>query len=212
MQPSVLYIGHGSLRFTAKNGSVVYVDPFFPGDYSVPADLILLTHNRPGGVDLSLVTQKEECLVVTPEDAVNEGGYNIFGFKGVVVNSYETLNDQKIRTLGAGYMILLGNGIKVYCAGDTVKTTDMEKQLSLLAIDYAFLPIDGETTMSPSEAAECAEVMEVTYAIPIHNDYSVLQTLEYSDKGVDEFDFDKKIVLKYGESLDLERFDPFSEF
>ncbi len=212
MQPSVLYIGHGSLRFIAKNGTVVYVDPFFPGDYSMPADIILLTHNRKNGVDLSLVTQKDDCLIVTPEDAVNDDNYNIFGFKGVVVNSYETLNDQKVRTLGAGFMILLGNGIKVYCAGDTVKTTDMEKELSQLAIDYAFLPIDGETTMSPAEASECAEIMETTYAIPIHNDYKVLETLQYSDKGLDEFDFERKIILKYGDTLPLEKFDPLSEY
>ncbi len=209
MQPSVLYIGHGSLRFMAKNGTVVYVDPFFPGDYSKPADIILITHNRKEGLDLSLVTQKEDCLVVLPEEASNNGEFNMFGYKGVSLSSYETLNHRHVRTFGAGYLLYLGE-IKVYCAGDTSKTYHMEKFLAELNVDYAFLPIDGETTMTPAEAVDCANVISTRHAIPIHNDYSVLKSLEYSDKGIEEFDFEGKIVLKYGETLELEAFNPYS--
>ncbi len=209
MPSTVLYIGHGSLRFTAKNKTVVYIDPFFPGDYSKPADIILITHNRPGGVDLSLVTQKEDCLVVMPEEASNEGNFNMFGFKGVSLSSYETLNHHQVRTFGAGYLLYFDD-IKVYCAGDTSKTYHMEKFLAELSVDYAFLPIDGETTMTPAEAVECAKVIGTHNAIPIHNDYKVLETLEYSDKGIDEFDFENKIVLKYGEELELEKHSIFN--
>ncbi len=211
MPSTVLYIGHGSLRFITKNGTVVYVDPFFPGDYSKPADIILITHNRPTGVDLSLVTQNDDCLVVLPEEASNNGDFNMFGFKGVSLSSYETLNHHHVRSFGAGYLLIIDD-IKVYCAGDTSKTYHMEKFLAELSVDYAFLPIDGETTMSPAEAVECAKVIGTRIAIPIHNDYSVLETLEYSDKGIEEFDFEDKVILKYGEELELEKYNIFNMY
>ena len=41
MTPKLTWIGHASLKIQTAQGAVVYVDPYAPGDYSQPADLIL---------------------------------------------------------------------------------------------------------------------------------------------------------------------------
>ncbi len=42
--PLLLFQGHASLRLTANDGRVVYIDPYKGKGYDVPADIILITH------------------------------------------------------------------------------------------------------------------------------------------------------------------------
>lgn len=40
------YFGRSSVKIKTASGLVVYIDPYAPGDYSEPADLILVTHGH----------------------------------------------------------------------------------------------------------------------------------------------------------------------
>ena len=42
----LFYQGHASLRITTNSGKVIFVDPFAGEGYSVPADLVLVTHDH----------------------------------------------------------------------------------------------------------------------------------------------------------------------
>ena len=65
----------------------------------------------------------------------------------------------------AGYVIH-ADGIRVYHAGDTALTTDM--QLLEGQVDVALLPIGDNFTMGPDDAARAVEMIRPGRVVPIH--------------------------------------------
>jgi len=65
---------------------------------------------------------------------------------------------------GNGYIVTLG-GLRVYIAGDTACTSEMR---ALRSIDIAFLPMNLPFTMSPIDAAECAQAFKPRIVYPYH--------------------------------------------
>ena len=53
------YQGHGSYRITAKDGRVIYIDPYAGDGYDLPADGILVTHQHHDHNKIELVTRKK---------------------------------------------------------------------------------------------------------------------------------------------------------
>jgi L-ascorbate metabolism protein UlaG (beta-lactamase superfamily) len=202
MKPTLTFIGHGSLKLKTSAGKVIYIDPFFPGDYSEKADILLVTHNHHDHNAVNKVKQVEACLVVMPDKALSQGNYHTFECCAVKITAVEAYNAKHKKDECVGY-VLEFDGLKVYCAGDTSKTNDMAGKLSQMKLDYALLPIDGVFNMGPIEASECAEMLHVRHAIAIHNAPMSTMTGKYSSQGIDKFSHPGKIVLKYGESMEL---------
>ena len=165
-ETKLLYQGHSSFRFTAKNGTVIYLDPFAPSGYDLPADLVLVTHQHGDHNQVQLVTQKPDCVVITQDEALAGGKHNTFTVKGVVIEAVEAYNDWHQITEAVGYIITI-DGIKVYAAGDT-STTGQMKTFAAEKLDYAFLPCDGVFNMDGNEAGECAKTINAKHTIPIH--------------------------------------------
>jgi L-ascorbate metabolism protein UlaG (beta-lactamase superfamily) len=46
MATKLLYQGHGSLRITAADGRVIFLDPYAGEGYDKPGDIILVTHQH----------------------------------------------------------------------------------------------------------------------------------------------------------------------
>jgi L-ascorbate metabolism protein UlaG (beta-lactamase superfamily) len=200
-----VFIGHGSLKFITKEGKVIYVDPAFPGgDYSQPADMILITHRHGDHDNEKIVAKAENCLIVFPEDALKDGLYNTIEKDSIVATAVEAHNQNHSRNECVGYVISF-DGFNIYCAGDTSKTEHMSSKLPKMNIDYAFLPIDGFYNMDPKEASECAEIINTRYALPIHNDPKSMSTGEFFETGFDEFTHNGKIILKHGEILEFKK-------
>ncbi len=207
MKPTLTYIGHSSYKLCAADGRVIYVDPFFkPGGktelYDEPCDILLVTHNHGDHNEVALVTSKPGCTLITPENALQNGAHQTFDVDGIHIMAVQAYNDKHKVEECVGYVVEL-DGVKVYCSGDTSKTDDMSQKLAYMGLDYALLPTDGFYNMSPMEASECAEIMNVRHAIPIHNDPGATKTWEYSDKGIADFTHAGKIVLTYGQRMEL---------
>lgn len=96
------------------------------------------------------------------------------------------------------------NGKKVYHAGDTGLTKDMEL-LSRYRIDAALLPIGDFYTMGPEDALEAVKMIKPKYVIPMHyNTFpAISQNPELFEKNVRERTDSKVILLKPGESMEL---------
>ncbi len=201
MKPVYTYIGHGSHKFKTSKGTVIYVDPFFHGDYSEPAQILLVTHNHHDHNQVDKVSVSELGLVVMPEMAY-DGEYHEFSHEDVKVKAVAAYNQNHKKEECVGY-VLEFDGLKFYVAGDTSKTTEMETVLAPMELDYAVLPIDGVYNMGPEEASECAKIMKVKHVFPSHNDPASTKTWEYSELGLDKFIHPGKIVLKHGESFEL---------
>jgi len=195
-----VFYGHGTLRLDTAAGQSVFIDPHFPGDYSVPADFILVTHRHFDHVGaLDRVIRAPGCVEIMPEDAVKDGKYLEMEKSGVKITAVEASNANHDPRCCVGY-IIEADGIRVYCAGDTSKTADMEKMGD---IAWAFLPIDGIYNMGPEEASECARIIAPGVAFPIHNDPRSNSDFTFYPTGFDRFDYPSTVVLRPGESFPL---------
>lgn len=188
------YLGHGSLRFMADNGKVIYVDPYWGDDYGVPADVILVTHQHSDHNQVEKVTKKPDCRIITDADALEGGKHNSFDLGYLKIDSVLADNKNHSPKSCVGYVLTIDDK-KVYCSGDTSYNTDMDK---LSGIDYALLPIDGIYNMDAEEATRCAGIIGAKHSIPIHTDPS-----GYLEEKVDKFTATGKLAVKPGETISL---------
>ena len=164
--PKLLYQGHGSLRLTADDGRVIYIDPYKGKGYDMPADIILVTHQHHDHNKISLCTQKNGCRVITNVEALENGVHNSFDVDGITIQAVEAMNKKHDPKECVGYIITI-DGVKIYASGDTSKTNQMES-FALLKLDYALFPGDGIYNMGLAEAAECARIVGAKHNSIIH--------------------------------------------
>jgi L-ascorbate metabolism protein UlaG (beta-lactamase superfamily) len=188
------YLGHGSLRFEASGGQVIYLDPYGGDDYGPAADLVLVTHQHHDHNAVEKVTLKPDARIITEADALKDGRHGSFDLGWVQVDAVLAHNRNHDPRCCVGYVIHL-DGLKIYCAGDTSSTNDMTRMKD---IDYALLPIDGIYNMGPEEATACAELIGARYAIPIHTDPS-----GYLDEKIARFTPSNRLLVRPGETIEL---------
>lgn len=172
-QASLAYFGRSSVRVISAAGFTVYFDPYAPGDYSMPADLVLVTHGHGDHNAIDLVTLKPDGVIIAPMGAVSghkyqpihEGSVNRVG--SVSIRAVAAYNKNHDRRSCVGYVVDLG-GLVIYHAGDTSYIPEMAS-LAGYGIDYALLPTDGFYNMDGVEAARCAEAVHAKVAVAIHS-------------------------------------------
>jgi L-ascorbate metabolism protein UlaG (beta-lactamase superfamily) len=197
--PKLLYQGHGSYRLTADDGRVIYVDPFAGKGYDIPADFILVTHQHHDHNRTSRVTQKPGCRIISNVEALSGGRHNTFTLNGgLTVEAVEARNAKHDPRYCVGYIVTL-DGVKLYCAGDTSMTGQMEGYAKR-ELDYALLPTDGVFNMGFDEAANCASLIGAKHNIPIH-----MNPLKLFDKqkAANKWDAPNKLVLAPGQEIEL---------
>ena len=197
------YFDHASLRIDARDGTTIYVDPFAPGDYTVPADIILVTHDHFDHNQTDMPAKKEGCRIITFADANKDGKYETYEIGNVKIEAVESYNKNHKKEACAGYIITV-DGVSVYHAGDT----SMTEQMSTFAarkLDYALLPMDGYYNMGFKEAAECAAVIGAKHTIPIHTAprSPEMKGITFSQGIADRFDAPTKLVVQPGETIEL---------
>jgi len=193
----LLYQGHGSFRITSKDGIVIYVDPYAGEGYDLPADIILVTHQHGDHNQVKLVTQKADCTIITNAEALEGGTHNIFTINGIFIESVEASNKNHNPKECVGFIINI-DGLKIYAAGDTSKTSEME-EFPEKEIDYALLPCDGIYNMDLEEAAECAEIIGAKHNIPIHMKPGEL----FDRERAESFDAPNRLIVEAGEEIVL---------
>lgn len=172
---------HSSIKI-AKD-KIVYIDPFRINEVPHDADYIFITHSHYDHFSTQdiLKVAKIDTVFVSTEDT--KSSLELMGIPEdqiVIVepnNNYE-LKDIKVETVPSynenkkyhpkennwvGYVIEL-NGNKYYIAGDTDNISEVQN----IKCDIAFLPIGGEFTMNPQEAAELANKIECKIVVPTH--------------------------------------------
>lgn len=193
----LLYQGHASLRITASNGTVMYVDPYVGEGYEKPADIVLITHQHGDHNQLGLITQNPGCRVITEKEALANGLHNTFTVNGIHIEAVTAENKNHNPLHSVGYIITI-DGVIIYAAGDTSKTKQMES-FPEKNIDYALLPCDGVYNMDLPEAAECAKIIGAKHNIPIH-----MKPGELFDRSrAESFDSPNRLVLEPGEEITL---------
>lgn len=189
----LIFFGHASFKLTTKSGTVIYVDPFYKGDYSAPADIALITHEHYDHNRVDLLTLKKDGIILRASDFLPD--YKTISAKGVTITAVPARN--KNHSSGCVGYIVKCDGKTLYFAGDTSKTEYMS---SLSGIDYAFLPTDGIFNMDAVEATECAKLIGARYCVPIHTERP---EEKFNEAVVKKFTPENKLVIKPGTEIEL---------
>ncbi len=197
------YLGHASLCLETREGKVIYIDPYAgdDSDYEKPADLILATHDHYDHNEITKVKNRAtDVKIITEKEALKDGQHQTFHFDFADIEAVEAgYNKFHDETKCVGYLITLTSGTKLYVAGDTTITPQMDT-LASRHIDYAFFPMEGIYTMTPEEATIAASKVQAKHSIPYHTDAN---SNEINHATVDKFTADNKFVIEKGETINL---------
>ena len=181
--PIVTPIVHASVMIEF-DGTIIHIDPHQSIDYSsyAKANIILITHNHQDHFDENKIKQllgpstrvfgpmgvfeasrEIEVEVLSYGEIITIGGLEI-----EVIPAYNIQRGFHPRGLNNGYLLTIDMN-RIFIGGDTECTPELR---ALEDIDIALLPIDGQFTMSPSEAAECFDSIRPKQAIPYHQNRS----------------------------------------
>lgn len=198
----LLYLGHASLRLTTREGKVIYIDPYAgtPEAYSVPADLILVTHAHYDHFDLAKVQHRNPyCQVITHVEALANGEHQTFDLGYVKIQAVEAgCNPNHDIHECVGYILTLSSGVKIYVAGDTSITPQMPA-LAAEHLDYAFFPCDGVYNMDAKTATEAANLVQAAHSVPYHTKPGAL----FDEHIAADFSPAHRLIVKPGETLKL---------
>ena len=188
------YHGHSTFSLTTDDGTRIVIDPFFednpwtdvdPAD--VKADFIFCTHGHfDHFVDAIPIAKATGATLVGTFEVVEYaqsqgvenahpmhigGGWDFpFGRVKMTIALHGGMvhgdGAQGFTTNPAGLLFDFGPGKRLYHAGDTGLTMDM--QLLKGKVDVALLPIGDNFTMGPEDAAIAVEFIEPAVVIPIH--------------------------------------------
>ena len=191
--PTLTFIGHASMKIKTAEGIVIYIDPYYKGDYSEKADIILVSHEHSDHNKVSKCKKNKDCIVLTVKDTINkeDNSYNTFEYYGVKIEPVAASNENHPIDQTNGF-VLTFDGIVLYHAADTSKLPQMA-DLKSKSIDYAFFPIDGEYNMNAAQAMECAELVGAKHNTPIH----------YFSASPADFTPENLLLVAYGETIEL---------
>lgn len=187
------FIGHGSLKLVIAD-TVIYIDPFYAGDYSQKADLILITHEHYDHTRTELVTLNEGGKIMRASDFIEGRKYRSIKFGDIAITAVPAYN--KNHASGCVGYILEAENKRLYFAGDTSKTDYM----SQIKVDYAFLPTDGIFNMGPEEATECAKIIDAKFAVPIHTERP---EEKFNEDVIKKFTPPNRLIIRPGEEINL---------
>jgi len=181
------WLGHAG--FQIKNSKVIYIDPYNIKDGLEKADIILITHSHYDHcsfADLDKIIQEGTRIIATADcqsiiakfkiplkiELVEPGQeFEFYGIKVSTLPSYNVDKHFHPKAEGwVGYIIKIGD-IIIYHSGDTDKIPEMQKLTGYKQQGKEFvalLPVGGRFTMSAEEAAEAAEIIKPTLAVPMH--------------------------------------------
>lgn len=160
----VVFLGHASFRLKGKIASLV-TDPYdsemvgfkFP---KVAADIVTISHNHKDHNQASLV--KDVSKVVS-----GPGEYEI---KGVSIMGFLTYHDNlkgEARGENTIYLIEMDE-VRLVHLGDLGHKISEELQDRLGEVDVLMIPVGGEYTIGPTEAAELVRMIEPKIILPMH--------------------------------------------
>jgi L-ascorbate metabolism protein UlaG (beta-lactamase superfamily) len=171
----IQWLGHGSFRI--QGPPLIYINPWCVASGPFLADAVLVSHDHydhcsPGDVcklagagtmvianelAADFLSECDDVHVLRPWQSINVGHVNIKAIPAYTPYSAAHAPEAG----GLGFVISLDR-YDIYYAGDTGVIPEMAQ----LYADIVMLPIDGQDTMTPREAAELVNRMKPRYAIP----------------------------------------------
>ena len=222
----LVFHGQSCYEIETADGTRILIDPFLTGNpvavvgpehFTDRLDYLLLTHGHGDHIAdaWDILEATDATLVASYAGEVRGhanahpmhiGGAHEFPFGRVKLTV--ALHGGKIDAPGAeaytttpAGILLTVDGTRVYHAGDTGLTRDME--LLNGEVDVALVPIGDNFTMGPEDAARAIEMIEPRIAVPNH--YGTWELIDVDPaRFVDAVgDTAEVVILKPGEALEL---------
>lgn len=217
------YINHACF-IIEKNNSAIIFDPFLDGNpeglqaNDIKVDYIFISHGHfdhlgsafeiAKNCDATIISTAEICGLAEAAGckahAMHLGGTFMFPFGKVRVAM--AFHGSGVPGGHACGFVVDFYGTKVYFAGDTALYSDMQLLPQLDAFDYAVLPIGGNFTMDPKDAAIAAKLLQAKYVIPVHYNTwpPITQDVDAYKADVEATTSSKVLIVKPGETIELE--------
>lgn len=217
------YINHACF-VVAKNNSAIIFDPYLEGNpqgltpKDIKVDYVFVSHGHFDHIANAFEIAKK-CNATVISTAEIAGLAEAAGCKahGMHLGGTFKFPFGKVRlTLafhGSGVpgghacgFVVDFYGTKLYFAGDTGLFSDMQLLPRLDPFDYAVIPIGGNFTMDPKDAAIACEFLQAKYVIPIHyNTWPLIAQDGNAFKvDVETRTRSKVLVINPGETIDIE--------
>ena len=225
---SLRYLGHAAFELKGE-GAVILVDPFLRGNPSASAapedfekvDYIFVTHGHGDHIgDTVEIAEKTGATVVANHEishhfgkqglkchSMHIGGSFTFPFGRVKMtpalhgSGIQVGDDMITGGNPCGFLFDMG-GTKVYHAGDTGLTMDMQL-LEPEGVKAALLPIGGNYVMDIKDAVRAVEFIKPEIVVPIHYDTFPVIEADPSEFAALVGDGAKVVMMKSGDTLDV---------
>lgn len=175
------WLGHSAFVIKTEE-NIIYIDPYKISG-GEKANIILITHPHYDHCSLQDINKivEDKTIAIVPADCqskiarldnvdmrIIDVGQTI-DFGEIKIGAVPAYNiNKEFHPKGErwlGYVLKVGKVI-IYHAGDTDLIPEMEKLRG--KVNVALLPVSGTYTMNAEEAAEAAEVINPSLAVPIH--------------------------------------------
>ncbi|MDI3503728.1 MAG: hypothetical protein PWP64_664 [Candidatus Cloacimonadota bacterium] len=184
------FLAHASFQIITDSGIKIVIDPWLDQNPLAPikskdisADYIILSHAHADHcADAVKIADQKSTFIAVAElasyfqeaghhtHAMQIGGAFDFEFGRVKLVSAQhgsMTADGKYGGLAAGIVLTIDN-ITIYHMGDTGIFGDLKLIGDMHKIDYLLIPIGGNYTMDPEDAALAASWIKPRFAIPMH--------------------------------------------
>lgn len=185
MSAEFKFIHHACFTVTA-GGETLICDPFIDGNpihvsmEDLKVDYIFVSHAHGDHLGCAYELAKQcDALIITTAEIAGQASENGCKAHAMHVGGTYKFPFGKVRLTpafhGSGIagghacgFIIDFHGVKFYFAGDTSLFGDMKLLQELDPFKYALLPIGGNFTMDPHDAAKAAAFLKAPVVIPIH--------------------------------------------
>jgi len=194
----ITFFGHSTFSLTTKAGEVALLDSWVTTNPKCPKNLkkmprldaIFLTHAHSDHLgDLLKLAKKYKpkiAAIFETAEWIGEQGFSkqiksmgkggtvrLGEFEATMTHAFHSNSiEHKGKLIYAGepasFIVRLPGGLTVFHAGDTTVFGDMKLIAELYKPDIACLPIGGNYTMGPREAAYAIRLLGVKHVIPMH--------------------------------------------
>lgn len=215
----ITLLGHAGVKI--QGSKIIYIDPFLTGnpaasttpDEITEADIVIVTHYHGDHMgDAFAICKKtgatcvgiHEISVDAEAEGITAEGMNIGGtieVEGVKIHMVQALHSAE-KGDPAGVVVEM-DGKKIYHAGDTGLTLDMQLIGEFFKPDLSFIPIGDRYTMGVPSAAKAVEFIQTKKVIPVHYDTFPIVSADPEEFKRRVGDLAEVIILKPGESYSL---------
>ena len=216
----ITWIGHSALKL--EGSKTVFIDPFITGNPVASenlasisqADVVVVTHDHGDHLgDSYAICKKTGATLVSIYEIAEEAAKHGVKAEGMNIGGTVTVNGTAVSLVPAFHTAGLGgtptgavvemDGKKVYHAGDTGLTLEMQLIGEMYTPDIGFLPIDGRFNMTPKLAAKAVELLNIPKIVPFH--YDTFPMVKSSPEEFKQLAGGKSeiIIIKPGEFVEL---------